>query len=208
MPAWAGPFCSWVPGGQPVSLWREAAALGEPGYHLQLKGASDRLVIADVVVHVAGVAAQGQGQPPLPGGLLRLEARKAFYSPEDPVGPSRLPFLLTAETKGGGERTQPSSHPPPHPRPLPEQEEKLGWGGGTSSDFAAFGFFLKGGLPHPESGALLVRKSQPLRSLLAPGRQLQFWVQKRAHCEGSCWVFPAGGRAPGEHLGLDMQQCE
>lgn len=177
---------------EPLSLWREAAALGEPGYHLQLKGASDRLVIADVVVHVAGVAAQGQGQPPLPGGLLRLEAGKAFYSPEDPIGPSGLPFLLTAETKGGGEDT--AKQPPP-----PTLSRRSWAGGGTSSDFAAFGFFSGGRAPPPrESGALLVHKSQQLRSLLALWRQLQFWVQKRAHCGRSCRSFhPEGAPVAG-----------
>lgn len=112
------------------SLRRGAAALGEPGYYLQLKGASNRLVIADVVVHVAGVAAQRQGNPSLPGHLLRLGARKTFHSPEDPIGPSWLPFLLTAKTRGGGmvARTKASWLPRAAQAAThlhPEQKEKL-----------------------------------------------------------------------------------
>lgn len=85
-------------GGGPAGALSSAGSLE---IHLQVKGAGDRLMVTDAVLHVADIAPQRQaevgGRQPLgvgvgPGLPLR--------PPQDAVGPCRLAFFLTG---GGGE---------------------------------------------------------------------------------------------------------
>jgi hypothetical protein len=69
---------------------------GSPEVHLQVKGASDRLMVTDVIHHVANVALQRQGE--VGGwqiGVEGLSLGLSLQSPQDAVSPCRLAFFLT-----------------------------------------------------------------------------------------------------------------
>ena len=75
--------------------------LGNPEVHLQVKGASDRLMVTDGVRHVADVAPQRQREVGgWQAGGAGASVGLAFQPPQDTVSPCRLAFFLT----GGGGR--------------------------------------------------------------------------------------------------------
>lgn len=64
--------------------------LGSPEVHLQVEGASDRLMVTDAVCHVADVVLLRQQEAGGVGlGWLPLQP------PQDSVSPRRLAFFLT-----------------------------------------------------------------------------------------------------------------
>lgn len=71
--------------------------LGSPDVHLQAEGASDGLVVADAVCHVADVALQRQQEAGgwETGGHGAGRGRLPPQPPQDAVSPRRLAFFLT-----------------------------------------------------------------------------------------------------------------
>lgn len=71
--------------------------LGSPEVHLQVKGASDRLMVTDAVCHVADIVLQCQQEVGgwYTGGQGAGLGRLPLQPPQDAVSPRRLAFFLT-----------------------------------------------------------------------------------------------------------------